>query len=114
MEFFIPIFFFICVAIIWGAHIVSRHRERMTIIEKGLNPEELKTLYANNWRFAASPLSSLKWGILLVMVGAGLMIGLWLQETYYVSGGIVPGLMAVAGGLGLVIFYFIAPKKPQP
>lgn len=113
MEGLVGIFLFLCIAVIWGAYIFSKHRERMTIIEKGLNPEELKSLYAKNWRFAVSPLSSLKWGILLVMVGAGLMLGIWLQEMYYLNGGFVPGLMAVAGGLGLVIFYFIAPKNPQ-
>ena len=108
MEFLVGIFFFICVAVIWGAYILSKHRERMTIIEKGLNPEDMKTLYAKNWRFAASPLTSLKWGILLVMVGAGLLIGLWLHSMYYLADGFVPGIMAVAGGLGLVIFYFVA------
>ncbi len=110
MEFVVGIVFFLCVALVLGAHILSKHKERMTIIEKGLNPEEIKSLYARTW-YATSPLASLKWGILLVTVGAGLMIGLWLHSTYYVSEGVVPGLMAVAGGLGLVVFYFVAQRS---
>ncbi len=106
------VFFFTTIMVIVGITVVSRHRERMTIFEKGLNPEDLKVLYAKSLR-PSDPRTSLKWGILLVMVGAGLMLGLWLHDTYFVSEGVVPGIRAIAGGLGLVLFYYLAPKSPQ-
>ena len=107
----VSIVFFLTVMVIWGGIIATRHRERMVIIEKGLKPEEMKSLYSPVRRFSVSPLSSLKWGLLLIMVGAALVLGMWLQQAYYVQDGVVPGLMAVFGGVALVIFYFIASKK---
>ena len=107
----VSIVFFLTVMVIWGGIIATRHRERMVIIEKGLNPEEMKSLYGPIRLFWLNPLSSLKWGLLLIMVGAALVLGMWLQHTYYVDDGVIPGLMAVFGGAGLVIFYFIARKR---
>jgi hypothetical protein len=112
-EVIIPIFFFISVVAIWGGVILTRHKERMTIIDKGLNPTDMKALYERHWKAASSPLSSLKWGILLVCVGLAVLIGIWLRDLFFFNDGVIPGLMAVLGGAGLVLFYFIASKKTQ-
>jgi len=111
-EILIPIIFFLSIAAILGALILTRHKERMTIIDKGMNPAELKALYERHWK-ASSPLSSLKWGILFFCVGLALIIGVWLRDQFFFNDGIIPGLMAVLGGAGLVLFYFIASKKQQ-
>jgi hypothetical protein len=92
--------------------IIIRHKEHAAIIEKGLSPEEMKSLYGNLGK-APSPLSSLKWGILLITVGAALMIGLWLRDIQNMDEGFIPGMMALGGGIGLLAFYFFA-KKEQP
>ncbi|HTY01519.1 MAG TPA: DUF6249 domain-containing protein [Bacteroidota bacterium] len=107
---FIVIFFFITVLLIWGGTIISRHKERMSIIEKGLGADDMKALYST-WARPSSPLSSLKWGILLVMVGLAIILGVWLHSLYFIGDGIIPGLIAVFGGLGLLLFYRIASKK---
>jgi hypothetical protein len=109
-EIIIPIVFFISVAAIWGAIILTRHKERMTIIDKGVNPVDLKTMYERSSR-PSNPLTSLKWGILFVCVGLALLIGIWLRDMFFFNDGVIPGLMAVFGGAGLVLFYFIASKK---
>jgi len=106
------IFFFTTVMLIGGSAIIGRHRERMGMIEKGMKADDIKAMFGGSFR-EAHPLSSLKWGIVLVCVGLAVMLGLFLHSAYNVEGGIFPGLIAVFGGAGLVLFYFIANKKVQ-
>jgi len=100
----------LCVCSVIGAAIFARHRERMSMIEKGLKGEELKAYFEKGVR-PWSPLSSLKWGIVLVGVGAAILLGLWLQDAFGVHGGVFPGLIAIFGGASLVLFYLIARRR---
>jgi hypothetical protein len=109
-EAIIPIFFFVTVGIIWGAYILTRHKERMNMIEKGLKAEEIRSLYARA-AGRASPLASLKWGMIFVGIGLAVLLGVWLRETFLVQEGVFPGLIALFGGAGLIVFYMIARKK---
>jgi hypothetical protein len=111
-EVLIPIVFFLSMGAVWGAFILTRHRERVNMIEKGLKAEEIKSLYERQ-TFKANPLFSLKWGIVLICVGIAIMLGIWLRENYIFNDGIIPGMIATFGGLGLVLFYFIASKKAE-
>ncbi len=95
-----------------GAVVFTRHRERMTMIEKGMKAEDLKPFFQKSVR-PWSPLSSLKWGMVLIAVGAGILLGLWLESTFQVQGGVFPALIALFGGAALVLFYVIAGKKEQ-
>jgi hypothetical protein len=61
-EILIPIFMFACIALILYKFFDVRHKERMTIIEKGLVSEDLKHLYSQGWK--TNPYSSLKYGML--------------------------------------------------
>jgi len=111
-EVLIPIVFFLTVAAIWGSFILTRHRERLNMIDKGLKSEDIKSLYERQ-AMKTNPLISLKWGIVLVCVGVAIILGVWLRENYLFNDGIIPGMIATFGGFGLVLFYFIAAKKPQ-
>jgi hypothetical protein len=104
------IFFFTSIVLIWGGIIFTRHKERMTIVERGLKPEDMKALYERG-SFQLSFGSSLKWGIVLVGIGLAVLVGMWLRQAYDVEGGVFPGLIALFGGLGLVVYYMIAGKK---
>ncbi|HTY59202.1 MAG TPA: DUF6249 domain-containing protein [Bacteroidota bacterium] len=106
------IFMVLGICTVLGALIFSRHRERMTMIEKGLRAEDLKPFFEKSVR-AWSPLSSLKWGMVLISVGAAILLGLWLMEAYQVRGGVFPALIALFGGAALVLFYVIAGRKEQ-
>src|SRR5512140_2069901 len=104
------IFFFVTVMLIWGGFILARHRERMSIIEKGLPPEEIKAMYERGaWKM--NPLSSLKWGIVLLMVGAAWLLGIYLNTVNNYPETAIAGLVVLFGGIGLVIFYGIAQRK---
>jgi hypothetical protein len=106
------IFFFTTTSIVLGSFIFTRHRERMNMIEKGMKPEDMRALYAGGAR-QWHPLSSLKWGIVFVSVGLAILVGMVLRAHYMdVEGGVFPALIALFGGIGLVVFYLISKKYP--
>ncbi|HET6272302.1 MAG TPA: DUF6249 domain-containing protein [Bacteroidota bacterium] len=109
-EFLIPIIFFLTIGGIWGFTLLTRHKERMTMIDKGLKAEDIKSLYERG-TLRTNPLSSLKWGMIFVSIGLAVLIGVWLRENYFFNDGVIPGIMALFGGLGLIGFYLIANKK---
>lgn len=110
MEFYIPIVLFISTAAVIIMHIASRHRERITMIEKGMSSEDIKTLFARG-QFRANPLGVLKWGILFVFVGIATLLGNYLDAVYGIRDGAMIGLITLFAGLGLVVYYSIAAKK---
>lgn len=106
----VSVTFFMSVVAIMGSIIITRHRERVMMIDRGLKSDEIKSLYARPGG-PVNPLNSLKWGILFIAVGVGILVSIWLHETYLLSEGVFPGLIALAGGIGLLAFYFIARKQ---
>ncbi len=102
--------FFVSVVLIWGGFLLTRHRERMAIIERGLGSEEVKALYERRmWHIG--PLASLKWGIVFVCIGLAVVVGVWLHGAYDVQEGVIPGMIALFAGAGLIVFYAIARNK---
>jgi hypothetical protein len=109
-EVFIPIVFFISAAAVLIMHLAVRHRERLTMIEKGMSSEDIKALFTRG-QFRFNPLTTLKWGILAVFVGMATMIGNYIDQVYDVRDGVIIGLVILSAGIGLVLFYAIASKK---
>ena len=68
--------------------------------------EKVKYLYMN--KLEAHVPSSLKWGMVLIAVGAAILIGQFVpysyQEEATISG------MFIMAGLALIVYYFIAGK----
>ena len=94
--------FFAMVAII---KIISDNRVKKMIIDKELVDEKVKYLFANS--MIVQPLSSLKWGMVLLGLGIALFIGNMsdLHEE------LVFGLMFIFAGLGFFIYYFLADRE---
>lgn len=107
-------------AMIFGI-VYLKTRQNLAMIEKGMNPKE----FANR----PAPYKNLKWALLLIGAGAGLLLAYLLDEyvlqhTYsqYTSGGnvykdriddnpaIYFSLIAIGGGLGLFGSYRIERK----
>ena len=95
--------------IVWK-WIETKHKEKMAMIEKGVSPKDFKGISIPEL-FRFSPLSSLKWGLLALFVGAGLMLATWFDQSMYMPDGVYPASMLTLGGLGLVVFYVIASRK---
>lgn len=103
-------FFFGTIVAIWGGFILTRHKERMALIEKGTDAEDIKSLYARERRLF-SPLANLKWGMILIGVGVAILLAMWLRDVYMVGEGVFPGMIALLGGIALIVYYFIAQRK---
>lgn len=93
-----------------------KHREIMTLAEKGLLPQQ----YAR-YMSASRGRGLLGWGIALVMLGLALMIGLWpigftraaAENPYPLGFGpwMLVGLIPLFIGLALLIIYFLTRKE---
>ena len=95
-------------AMVFGLRYLN-NKENMAMIEKGLNPKEKKRRSVPNY---------LKWGMLLMGVGAGLFLAYLLDNfalsNYHDYGRNVPiyfALIAIGGGLGLVASYRMDKKE---
>jgi len=97
-------------AVLWK-YFEGRHKERMAMIEKGVNPADFKS--ASPFRlWQGSVLGNLKWGLLFIFAGFGLLVGEQLQYYYgFHEESAVFGSIFITGGLALIIFYIIAAKK---
>jgi hypothetical protein len=110
MSELIPMVLFLSIAAVFGAHILTRHKERITIIERGLKADDYTALY----KYAARqvyPMTSLKWGLIFLLIGVAVLVGLWMRQAYDVEEGVFFGLIALAAGIGLLAFYAIARKQ---
>lgn len=97
------------VIIFWWLY--TKHRERMRLIEKGLTPEEVKAYFADNNTKPRNPYSSLKWGILLTFLGAGIFLANLLEDMYDIEEGVMMGLIVLSVGLGFLVYYAIVSSK---
>lgn len=82
-------------------------RERMAMIERGMDPRRYKS--------QAAPYQNLKWGLLLIGSGLGLFIAYLIDHLMFKNEGetdaIYFSLIAIFGGLGLFTSYLIEKKE---
>jgi hypothetical protein len=108
-EFLIPMTLFLATGAVLIVWLMTRHKERLAIVEKGLSIDEIKAMHVREVR--RDPLSSLKWGLLFLLAGIAIMLGNFLHVQYNVDEGVIVGLVCFFVGIGLVIFYGVAAKK---
>ncbi len=95
-------------AMIFGI-VYLKTRENLAMVEKGMNPKE---------KFQRpAPYKSLKWGLLLIGAGVGLLAA-YIHSEYVLivrDGGDNPAvyfsLIAIGGGLGLVSSYRVEKRE---
>ncbi|MCC8409504.1 LPXTG cell wall anchor domain-containing protein [Mucilaginibacter sp. UR6-1] len=93
-------------ALIFGIY-YFRNRERMAMIERGMNPHV---------KPQSAPYQNLKWGLLLLGAGLGLFLASVLTRTILTGDedenvAIYFGLIFMFGGLGLFLSYRIEKKE---
>ena len=83
---------------------ILEYRLKQKLISAGMVDEKLKFL--NFDKLANYAPSSLKWGLVLTFIGAGILI----LKLYpgYIEDEAVFGTMLIAAGAGLLTYYFIA------
>ncbi|MDA9554710.1 DUF6249 domain-containing protein [Pelobium sp.] len=112
VEVLIPITLFICTfAAIFGLRYMS-NKERMAMIEKGME--------IGNTKSPSQPYKNLKWGLLLIGAGLGLFLAFVLDHSVFThtdqwgnkeNAPIYFSLIAIFGGLGLFVSYLIEKKE---
>lgn len=108
-EFLIPISFF---ALIYGiVYLLVRRKERLALVQKGVDASIFDT--------GLKAPTDLKWGLLLIGIGVGILLGKLLavyttlnEEPAFFS------MICLFGGFGLIIYHVIANRmeakdKPQ-
>ncbi|WP_258140903.1 DUF6249 domain-containing protein [Mucilaginibacter phenanthrenivorans] len=99
-------------AMIFGIVYLAK-RERMAMIERGMDPRRYKV--------QSAPFLNLKWGLLMIGAGLGLFLAYVLDNTLFAhiahrfdddgNPAIYFSLIAIFGGLGLFISYLIEKKE---
>jgi hypothetical protein len=93
-------------AMIFGIVYLNK-RERMAMIERGMDPRRYKP--------QSAPFQNLKWGLLLIGAGLGLFLAFMLDKISFANlddtEAIYFSLIAIFGGLGLFISYRIEKKE---
>jgi Domain of unknown function (DUF6249) len=104
LDFLVGIAFFVVTYGIF--HLFVRRKERIALIEKGV------TAAVFNSESNVSP--SLKYGIFCIGIAFGFLMGEILAEFTHLNEGIAYlSMIFLFGGIGLVIYYFIAKKHTR-
>ncbi|MDZ7876692.1 MAG: DUF6249 domain-containing protein [Saprospiraceae bacterium] len=85
------------------------NKERMAMIERGMNPADLKVWAQKRY----DSYQSVRFACTAVGIGIGLFVGNVLRASdiqMFDRGGIVAGLTFICGGLGLLTGFFIEYK----
>lgn len=109
----IPIVMFICMAVTAFGIYYLRNKENMALIERGINPRESYRKFGS--------LTYLKYGMLFIGVGLGLLLAYIIDESMPQKGfqvgpdrvALYFSLIGICGGVGLVVSYFIERKEMQ-
>ncbi len=102
-PFLIITFIAISVLGLIGYYIKTKNKERMSLIEKGINPDE--GLNISDYRKQ----TNLKNGVLFLSLGLGLFIGHLLVITYEQIDNFITyaTMLLIFGGIGFLINYMI-------
>lgn len=108
-EFLIPI---ACFAMIFGivyVSVTSRHRQRMAMIEKGMDPSMIGG--------KPEPFRSLRNGMFLVAIGLGLLLGHALDSAMFPPEDDQPTayfiMIMLCGGISLIAYHLMVRNKQQ-
>ena len=95
------IILFVAAAIIIYKFIISKHKERMAMIEKGAMDSGMDTR-------KYSKLSTLRNAILFISIGLGLFLVSVLEFENYVAD---LSLLLIVGGAGFLVYYQVVLKR---
>lgn len=105
-EVLVPVTLFVCTtALVFGLRYMS-NKEKMAMIERGMEPGLAKPRAS-----APKPFLSLKFGLLMVGLGSGLLIAMFSAKIFGLGDeeavAIYFGCLSIFGGLGLILSYMV-------
>ncbi|MDI3525929.1 MAG: hypothetical protein PWR03_112 [Tenuifilum sp.] len=108
LALFIPIISILVTGAAVIYYLWAQNKERLAMIEKGVDPSKfIRTRPVNNNSVA-------KWGLLLIGVAVGIIVGAILQHfTKLDEGALMFASILLFGGLGLLTYYFTVGKKSE-
>ena len=105
----IPILSIMVVCVVLIIAIMGQHKERMAMIEKGVDASQYSRAKKSNPNLVA------KWGLLLVGVAVGLFVGgLVAHYTIIAEPVAMFSMTFLFGGFGLLIYYFTIGRHAKP
>jgi high-affinity Fe2+/Pb2+ permease len=104
----IPVSFFLMVFAIVYIAVTTRNRERLAMIEKGVDPK----LFTSEPRpVHISTYATFKWGLFMIGLAVGLFVGAMFDEyTNMPDSPMYISMILVFGGLALILAYLFRPK----
>ncbi len=100
---FIPIVAIVAISAIIVYIRKFENEERMAMIDKGMNPKDMKVV-----RNTSFPL---RFSLLMIGVGVGLFVGYILDSNTYMDEVAYYSMIFIWGGLGMGLSYVIEEKK---
>lgn len=100
-DILIPIAFFLALFAILYVYWTTRTKERLALIEKGLD--------AGIFKGECSQLSLVKWGLFLIAIGLGVVFGFALSKVMNEVVAFFTAIL-VLGGAGLILAYVVTNK----
>ncbi|MDQ3050598.1 MAG: hypothetical protein M3Q95_06900 [Bacteroidota bacterium] len=106
-EILIPISMFLCTFGIMYVYFTTRHKERLSMIEKGADP----TLFHSK---KGQSNATMRIGMFLVGIALGILTGNILTETTSLDEEVAYfSMIFLFGGISLILYYMIIERKQQ-
>lgn len=103
----VPVVFF---SFVFLVKILADARIKRLLIQQGKIDENLKFLYQQP-NAAGDPLSSVKWGMVLIGIGLAFLLGQLFPREVSDQG--MVGLMFLFAGFGFLLYYRMASRKNE-
>ena len=101
----IPVSFFLMVFAIVYISVTTRNRERLAMIEKGVDP---KIFTPEPRQVKVSGYATFKWGLFMIGLAVGLFVGaLFDQYSDMPEGPMYISMILVFGGFALILAYLL-------
>jgi hypothetical protein len=104
-EIIVPLGIFATIAFI--VKTVSDNQTRKYLADKGVETEALLQIFASRRIESAS--SSLKWGLVLIAIGASIFLAQFAPA--HIRDEVLAGAVFLSAGVGLLVFYVLKRKK---
>ena len=101
----VPLSFFALVFGLWYIFVTARNKERLSLIEKGADPQLFKSKAEPN-----SGTWILKMGLFLIGIAIGIVAGYFLEQAGMNNVAAYFSMIFLFGGIGLVVSYLLQGK----